>query len=89
MSELDSIKQDLESIKNYLKEINYTLTVDGYLKKFVEKAVQFKYNYDSDSNKEKYARSILNTQNLNTIKNYLAFIVLIIIIAGIVAICSM
>lgn len=89
MSDLDDIKQDLESIKNYLKEINYTLTVDGYLKKFVEKAVQFKYNYDSDSNKEKYARTLLNTQNLNTIKNYLAFIVLVIIIAGIVAICSM
>ena len=87
MSDLDEIKQDLESIKNYLKEINYTLTVDGYIKKFVEKAVQFKYDYDSDSNKEKYARSLLNTQNLNTIKNYLAFIVLIIIIAVIVAIC--
>ena len=69
MSDLDDIKQDLENIKNYLKEINYTLTVDGYIKKFVEKAVQFKYDYDSDSNKEKYARSLLNTQNLNTIKN--------------------
>lgn len=89
MSDLDDIKQDLENIKNYLKEINYTLTVDGYIKKFVEKAVQFKYDYDSDSNKEKYARSLLNTQNLNTIKNYLAFIVLIIIIAVIVAICCL